>query len=229
MFQVVLWRVRYKLSLRDLAEMFLQRGFRFTYEAVREWEVRFGHLLAEHLRRQRRKYVGRRWYVDETYIALKGQWAYLYRAIDSDGQLVDSMLSEHRDMGAAKAFFASARSVAGRKPKQVITEGHTPYPRAIRETARQGCGAPDHSLRGQPDRARPSQHQTALLSDARVQGARRGCDVLPSLRRGTQLFSTTAEYGASRLARQAAGTVHRKRLQVARLVLCSSLKLSDIR
>ena len=66
MFQVVLWRMRYKLSLRDLAEMFLQRGFRFTHETVREWEVRFGPLLAEHLRRKRRRHAGRRWYVDET-------------------------------------------------------------------------------------------------------------------------------------------------------------------
>ena len=82
MFQVVLWRVRYKLSLRDLAEMFLQRGFSFTHETVRDWEVRFGPLLAEHLRRKRHKHAGGRWYVDETYIAVKGQWAYLYRAIE---------------------------------------------------------------------------------------------------------------------------------------------------
>jgi putative transposase len=134
MFQVVLWRVRYKLSLRDLAEMFLQRGFRFTHETVREWEVRFGPLLAEHLRRKRRKHAGRHWYVDETYVAVKGKWAYLYRAIDSDGQLVDAMLSERRDMAAAQAFFESARSVTGWKPKQVTTDGHTPYPRAIQET-----------------------------------------------------------------------------------------------
>src|ERR1700733_11531239 len=118
MFQVVLWRLRYKLSLRDLAEMFLQRGFTFTHETVRDWEVRFGLLLAEHLRRKRHQRAGRRWYVDETYIAVKGQWAYLYRAIDSNGQLVDSFLREHRDLAAAKAFFASARSVVGRKPKQ---------------------------------------------------------------------------------------------------------------
>jgi len=108
MFQVVLWRVRYKLSLRDLAEMFLQRGFHFTHETIRDWEVRFGPLLAEHLRSQRRKHAGRHWYVDETYVAVKGQWAYLYRAIDGDGQLVDVRLSEHRDLDAAKAFFESA-------------------------------------------------------------------------------------------------------------------------
>ena len=72
--------------------------------------------------------------MDETYVAVKGKWGYLYRAIDSDGQLVDAMLSEHRDMVAAKAFFESAKSVVGGKPKQVFTDGHTPYPRAIEET-----------------------------------------------------------------------------------------------
>src|SRR5215467_1946756 len=66
-FQVVLCRLRYKLSLRDLAEMFLLRGFEFTHEAVREWEERFAPLLAEYLRCQRKGKVGRRWYVDETY------------------------------------------------------------------------------------------------------------------------------------------------------------------
>jgi putative transposase len=84
-FQVVLCRVRYQLRLRELAEMFWQRGFSFTHETVREWEIRFGSLLAEHLHRKRHQHVGRRCYVDETYIAVKRQWAYLYRAIDSDG------------------------------------------------------------------------------------------------------------------------------------------------
>src|SRR6476646_11720606 len=51
---VVLWRVRYKLSLRDLAEMFLERGFEFTYEAVREWEARFTPLVADKLRAKRK-------------------------------------------------------------------------------------------------------------------------------------------------------------------------------
>jgi transposase-like protein len=57
---VVLWRLRYKLSLRDLAEMFLTRGFIFTYEAVREWEAKLTPALAENLRRKRKGRVGRR-------------------------------------------------------------------------------------------------------------------------------------------------------------------------
>lgn len=64
---VVLWRLRYKLSRRDLAEMFLERGWEFTHEAVREWETRFAPLLAEHLRTKRRGQAGPSWYVDETY------------------------------------------------------------------------------------------------------------------------------------------------------------------
>ena len=64
---VVLWRLRYKLSLRDLAEMFLERGFAFTHETVRDWEARFAPLVAERLRVKRRGKVGRSWYADETY------------------------------------------------------------------------------------------------------------------------------------------------------------------
>jgi hypothetical protein len=63
---VVLWRLRYKLSLRDLPEMFAVRGIVFSYEAVRDWEAKLTPALAEDLRRRRRGKVGRSWYVDET-------------------------------------------------------------------------------------------------------------------------------------------------------------------
>src|SRR4051794_17109176 len=118
-FEVVLCRLRYKLSLRNLAEMFLLRGFEFTHEAVREWEERFAPLLAEQLRRKRKGKVGRRWYVDETYLKIKGKWCYLYRATDREGNLVDSMLSGTRDMAAAQRFFRSTLSVVDKPPKQI--------------------------------------------------------------------------------------------------------------
>jgi putative transposase len=129
---VVLWRLRYKPSLRGLAEMFLTRGIVFSYEAVRDWEAKLTAALAENLRRRRKGRVGRSWYVDETYIRVRGQSRYLYRAIDRDGALVDVMLSEHRDLTAAKAFFRSAKAVTGVTPDRVTTDGHDAYPRAIR-------------------------------------------------------------------------------------------------
>ncbi len=116
---VVLWRVRYKLSLRDLAEMFLSRGFEFTHEAVREWEARFAPLLADNLRAKRKGQASHSWHVDETYIKVAGDWKYLYRAIDRDGNLIDSMLSEHRDMNAAKRFFKGTLEIAEQPPERV--------------------------------------------------------------------------------------------------------------
>ncbi len=136
-FLVVLWRLRYKLSLRDLAEMFLERGFAFSHETVRQWEALVAPLLTEQLRRKRRGKAGKRWHADETYVKIQGVWCYLYRAIDADGNLVDSMLSIHRDMDAAKRFFAQSREVVGHGPERVTTvttDGHDAYPRAIRET-----------------------------------------------------------------------------------------------
>jgi transposase-like protein len=129
---VVLWRLRYKLSLRDLAEMFLVRGFAFTHEAVRDWEARFAPLITEPLRTKRKGKAGCSWFVDETYLRVGGKWCYLYRAIDRDGNLLDSMLSKTRDMAAAQKFFQQAKEVTGGTPERVTTDGHNSYPRAIR-------------------------------------------------------------------------------------------------
>jgi putative transposase len=106
--QVVLWRLRYKLSLRDLVEMFLQRGFVFTHEAVRDWEERFAPLIVDQLRIKRRGQAGTSWHVDETYVSVKGKWCYLYRAIDRDGNLVDSMRSREAGYGGGQALFQAS-------------------------------------------------------------------------------------------------------------------------
>ena len=129
---VVLWRLRYKLSLRDLAEMFLERGFEFTHETVRDWEARFTPLITQQLRARRKGKAGKSWYTDETYLKIGGKWHYLYRAMDRDGNLVDAMLSQTRDMDSAKRFFQGAKEVSGCKPQGVTTDGHNAYPRAIR-------------------------------------------------------------------------------------------------
>jgi putative transposase len=129
---VGLWRVRYKLSLRDLPEMFLERGLVFTHEAVREWEAQFAPRVSETLRKHRRGRIGPSWYVDETFLKVKGRSVYLYRAIDRDGNLVDILLSEKRDKAAAEAFFRSACTVTGRVPERVTSDGHDAYPGAIK-------------------------------------------------------------------------------------------------
>jgi putative transposase len=107
---------------------------------VRDWEAKLTPALAEDLRRRRTGKVGRSWYVDETYIRVHGDWKYLYRAIDRDGALVDVMLSEHRNLAAAKRFFRSAKAATDVIPDRVTTDGHDAYPQAILSDLAAACG-----------------------------------------------------------------------------------------
>jgi len=86
------------------------------------------------LKARRRGKAGRTWHVDETSVKVEGRWCYLYRAIDSDGNLVETMLSTTRDMDAAQRFFACALKAVGQPPEKVTTDVYDSYPRAVRET-----------------------------------------------------------------------------------------------
>jgi putative transposase len=128
----VLWRLRYKLGFRDVAELLLQRGFEVSYETIRTWEFRFALLVSENLRAKRRGNAGRSWYLDETYVKVSGRWCYLYRAIDRDSNLLDSMLSKHRDRQSARSFLRRLIDGQVRRPLRVTTDKHPAYTKAIR-------------------------------------------------------------------------------------------------
>ena len=134
MLLVVLWRRRYTLRLRDLAETFLERGFVFSHEAVRDWAARCAPLLTARLRAKRRGTAGTRWHTDETYRKVDGRWCSRYRAIDREGILVATLLREKRDMASAQRCFVQALETAVHTPAQVTPDGHDASPQAIRET-----------------------------------------------------------------------------------------------
>ena len=132
---VVFCRLRYRLTLRDLSEIMALRGLEVSHEAIRDWEARLLPVTGDALRKRRhgtQRGSGASWLVDETYLKVRGRWCCLYRAIDRDGNLADAMLSDHRDMRAAKAFFRLAQATVGFRPDRVTTDGHGSYPRAIR-------------------------------------------------------------------------------------------------
>src|ERR671912_1270776 len=127
----VRWYVRYRLSYADVAEWLAERGLSLDRSTIYRWVRRFLPLLGEAARRYRHP-VGGRWRVDETYCRLNGRWAYCYRAIDQDGQVVDVYFSERRNAAAAEAFFERAISQTGVEPEHVIPAGARCSPPALR-------------------------------------------------------------------------------------------------
>ncbi|EKN6177295.1 IS6 family transposase [Yersinia enterocolitica] len=105
--QCVRWYLAYALSLRNLEEMMAERGILVDHSTLHRWVIRLVPLLDKVFRRHKRT-VGRRWRMDETYIKIKGQWKYLYRAVDTAGHTIDFLLTAKRDSAAALRFFRKA-------------------------------------------------------------------------------------------------------------------------
>jgi transposase-like protein len=105
--QCVRWYLAYSLSLRNLEEIMAERGVIVDHATLHRWLARVVPLLDKAFRRYKRRPGGCR-RMDETYIRVKGQWKYLYRAVDTDGQTIDFLLTAKRDAAAALRFFRKA-------------------------------------------------------------------------------------------------------------------------
>ena len=129
----VRWYLRYNLSFRDLVEMMEERGLFIAHTTIMRWVHQYGPKLDKRIRRHL-KQTNDSWRVDETYIKVKGQWMYLYRAVDSEGNTIDFYLSKTRDQKAAKHFFKKAlRSFHVSKPRVITVDKNPAYPVAIQQ------------------------------------------------------------------------------------------------
>ena len=102
------WYCRYPISYRDLEAMMTERGVAVDHSTIYRWVQRFAPEMEKRLRRQWRRPQSRSWRVDETYIKVRGKWAYLYRAVDKLGNTIDFYLSATRNTKAAKRFLGKA-------------------------------------------------------------------------------------------------------------------------
>jgi transposase-like protein len=130
----VRWYFCYRLSAANVRNLLAERGIDVSRQTVADWAQKFGVLLAEAGRRHAKR-VGPCWYVDETYVRVGKKWAYLYRAVDEAGQVVDVLLRENRDLESAEAFFKQAIKRRGVVPDKVITDKHRAYLRAVKRHA----------------------------------------------------------------------------------------------
>jgi transposase-like protein len=133
----VRWYITYKLSYRDLKQMMAERGVDLAHTTILRWVQHYIPKFEKKWNRLARP-VGSSWRVDETYIRVRGQWKYLYRAVDKQGNTVDFLLSEHRDITAAKQFFTQAIDKQG-APEKITVDGYAATHSAIVELKQSGA------------------------------------------------------------------------------------------
>src|SRR5215471_9449900 len=126
----VRWSVAYPLSYRHVEELMEARGVSVDHATIQRWVVTYSAQLAAAFHRRKRP-MGRRWRMDETYIRVKGEWRYLYRAVDTTGQIIDVQLTEHRDTEAALRFLTQAIRRHG-VPDKITIDGSEANEAAIR-------------------------------------------------------------------------------------------------
>jgi len=127
--------VRFPLSLRNVEDLLFERGIDICHETVRLWWNRFGPLFATDIRRQRvsrmRAFHHWRWHLDEVFVKINGERHYLWRAVDHEGEILESYVTKKRDKSAALKFLKKALKRHGRADT-IVTDGLRSYPTAMR-------------------------------------------------------------------------------------------------
>ena len=134
--------VRFPLSLRNVEDLLFERGIDLCHETVRLWWNRFGPLFAADIRRQRvshmRAFTHWKWHLDEVFVKINGERHYLWRAVDHEGEILESFVTKKRDKAAALAFMKKALKRHGR-PEKIVTDGLRSYPAAMRDLGNIDC------------------------------------------------------------------------------------------
>jgi putative transposase len=166
----VRWYVAHPLSLRHLEEMVAERGIAVDHSNVYRWAIKLLPVLEKAFRRHKRP-VGKSWRMGETYIRVKGEWRYPYRAVDKDGNTIDFLLRAKRDKVAARRFFE--KSIAHSGVPEIVTIDKSGANLAPLDTINADRETPisirQSQVSQQSRRAEPSGDQAPRAADAGVQ------------------------------------------------------------
>jgi len=131
----VMLYVRFPLSLRNVEDLLHERGIDVSNEAVRYWWHRFGPMFASEIRKRRiegMKSSRWRWHLDEMFVKINGEQHYLWRAVDHEGEILESFVTKVRDKKAALKFLKKAMRKHG-SPDVIVTDGLASYGAALKE------------------------------------------------------------------------------------------------
>ncbi len=112
---------RFALSYRDVEDMLAERGIDVSYETVRRWALKFGAIIARKLRRGRPRPDGR-WHLDEVFVSINGRQLYVWRAVDSEGEVLDILVQPRRDRKAALKLMRKLLKKQGVTPATIVTD-----------------------------------------------------------------------------------------------------------
>ena len=128
--------VRFPLSLRNVEDLLFERGIDVSHETIRSWWNRFGPMFASEVRQRRVSYMRGfrhwRWHLDEVFVKINGETHYLWRAVDHEGEILESYVTKTRDKAAALAFMKKTLKRHG-SPERITTDGLRSYRAAMKE------------------------------------------------------------------------------------------------
>ena len=162
------WYLSFKLSYRDLVSMMSERGVGLAHAIILRWVQHYSPEFERRWKRYARP-VGGSWRMDETYVKVRGEWVYLYGAVDKAGKTVDFFLSRPQDVNAAKAFLSKA--MKGRRvPTKVTLDAYTASHRAVADLKHDGELPERELVRSSKllkrlDRARSSENQATVTTN----------------------------------------------------------------
>jgi transposase-like protein len=130
--QAVWLYFRFALSYRDVEDMLAARGIDVSYETLRRWALKFGSIIARKLRRGRPR-PDRRWHLDEVFVSINGRQLYVWRAVDSEGEVLDILVQPRRDRKAALKLMRKLLKRQGITPTVIVTDKLGSYSSALRE------------------------------------------------------------------------------------------------
>ena len=130
----VMMYVRFPLSLRNVEDLLHERGIDVCHESVRLWVDRFGTHFSKKIRKRRANYLRQftQWHLDEVFVKINGVQHYLWRAVDHEGEVLESFLTKKRNKAAALTFLKKAMKRYG-NPQVIVTDKCPSYPAAMKE------------------------------------------------------------------------------------------------
>jgi transposase-like protein len=143
--QCVRWYCKYGISYRDVEEMMEERGVNVDHTMIYRWVQHYAPEIEKRLRWYYRQSYSSSWQVDETCVKVKGEWKYLYRAINKEGRTLDFFLSQTRSMAMAKRFLCKAfkKQKSYDRPDTINNDKNPAYGAALKEMKKEGKCDPD--------------------------------------------------------------------------------------